>query len=113
MGTRPGYTVPTSDEDNANRKDAIVRLWKVSALLSVKAFGWIGFLNRLPSKDQLRKRGVISSSNGLSCVLCFQFVENLDHVFVLIAKWKKLCGRRWKISLVPIGGMNVQRGSIV
>lgn len=38
-------------------------LWKAQVPFKIKAFGWKTFLNRLLSKDHLRRRGIISSNH--------------------------------------------------
>lgn len=39
------------------------------------------FWNRLTTKDQFKKRGIITSNYELSCALCFQVEENMNHLF--------------------------------
>lgn len=47
----------------------------------IKTFGLRVFLNKTVTKDQLLKRGILTSSNDKSCVLRFQAEENVDHLF--------------------------------
>lgn len=64
-----------------DKSKALSILWILPAPFSIKTFGWRSFFNRLPSKDKLLSRGVISSSNDLLCVLCNSYDENMDHLF--------------------------------
>lgn len=46
----------------------------------IKTFGWRGFLNRLATKDQLKKRDLCLSIYEGVCVFCFQSDEDLNHL---------------------------------
>lgn len=45
-------------------------LWKVEVPLKCKTFGWRCFNNRIPTKDSLAFRGIISPPLNLACVFC-------------------------------------------
>ncbi|XP_058746485.1 uncharacterized protein LOC131619403 [Vicia villosa] len=55
-------------------------MWKAEVPLKVKAFGWRCFLNKIPTKDLLVKRGIILASD-VKCVLCEETIETLFHSF--------------------------------
>ncbi|GAU48354.1 hypothetical protein TSUD_267790 [Trifolium subterraneum] len=71
-------------------------MWRKSVPLKVDIFVWRLFLNRLPTKDNLHKRGVIDTSQ-LSCATTCGKVEDNDHLFfqcdvygclwLLVSKW--------------------------
>ncbi|XP_058765712.1 uncharacterized protein LOC131639232 [Vicia villosa] len=64
-----------------NRLDYIFsEVWKMEVPLKVKAFGWRCFLNKIPTKDVLLKRGIILDSD-VKCVLCEESIETLFHSF--------------------------------
>ncbi|KAI5402737.1 hypothetical protein KIW84_050368 [Lathyrus oleraceus] len=48
--------------------------------------------DRLPSKDQPGRRGVISSTHDLTCVLCFQEEKQLKHFFFQSLVVKRMAG---------------------
>ncbi|XP_058742021.1 uncharacterized protein LOC131614456 [Vicia villosa] len=63
----------------ANRFDSVFKdIWKAEVPIKVKAFGWRSFLNKIPTKDSLLKRGIIISLNA-NCVLCEETSETLTH----------------------------------
>lgn len=53
--------------------------WKVWVPLKVKIMVWRSLINRLPTKDELHKRGVILQSH--LCELCDMDVETNTHLF--------------------------------
>lgn len=81
-------------EDNSK---AFSLLWNIPASFSVKAFGWKSFHNRLPTKDKLRSRGVITTLNDLVCVMCNSNGEDMVHLFFSCAfigtVWRNIADR--------------------
>ncbi|XP_058726123.1 uncharacterized protein LOC131597441 [Vicia villosa] len=75
---------------------AFSSIWKVDVPLTVRAFGWRCFWNRIPTKDLLNYRGIISSSSNLHCVFCNAFPESSCHSFLdcykVIGIWKDIAG---------------------
>lgn len=62
--TKSGYkALPVYFEED-NHVDGLFMtcniLWSLKFLYRIKAFGWRSFLNRLTTKDQLNKRGIIT-----------------------------------------------------
>ncbi|GAU10688.1 hypothetical protein TSUD_424680, partial [Trifolium subterraneum] len=55
-------------------------LWLKSVPLKVNLFVWRLFLNRLPTKDNLHRRGVLAATQ-LTCVSSCGSVETADHLF--------------------------------
>ncbi|XP_058726906.1 uncharacterized protein LOC131598307 [Vicia villosa] len=67
----------------ANRFDsAFLDIWKLDAPLKVKAFGWRCFINKLPTKDSLLNKGIISNTSNMECVFCADYNESLLHSFL-------------------------------
>ncbi|XP_058770110.1 uncharacterized protein LOC131643803 [Vicia villosa] len=56
------------------------KFWKSHVPSKIKVFGWRVLHNRLPSKDQLVKRGIINNSQDKWCVLCMEEVKDLNHL---------------------------------
>lgn len=80
-------------EDKDDRKlEVFDKLWKYQVPFQIKAFNQNTFLNRLASKDQLRRRGIFSSHCEFCCVFCLQEEENLEHLFFICQVSKKI----WK-----------------
>ncbi|KAI5403235.1 hypothetical protein KIW84_050711 [Lathyrus oleraceus] len=82
---KSGYDVLMKDVNHSNISEdnskAFSLLWNIPASFSVKAFSWKSFHNRLPTKDKLRSRGVITTLNDLVCVMCNSNVEDMVHLF--------------------------------
>ncbi|XP_058774315.1 uncharacterized protein LOC131648586 [Vicia villosa] len=55
-------------------------LWNVKAPAKILFFGWRIIHNRIATKDQLFKRGVLVDVNDLMCVLCMKKEETLLHL---------------------------------
>jgi hypothetical protein len=58
------------------------RLWESPAPSKVVAFSWQLFYNRLPTKDNLARRGVLQQDAGRNCVWCDQDPESANHLFL-------------------------------
>lgn len=93
---KSGYDLIATDffvEDKDDGKlEVFDRLWKDQVPFQIKAFNQNTFLNRLASKDQLRRRGIFSSRREFCCVFCLQEEENLEHLFFICQVSKKI----WK-----------------
>ncbi|XP_058724451.1 uncharacterized protein LOC131595932 [Vicia villosa] len=55
-------------------------LWDLKLPPKIKVFGWRFFIDRLPTRDQLLKRGIALAS-GPNCVLCDSSFESSSHLF--------------------------------
>lgn len=75
------------------------RLWSKPTPSNVSIFGWRLLLNRLPTKDELIKRGSLDLAQ-LPCTLCGNEPESIDHVFLNCPKsrtiWRR-CLSWWGI----------------
>jgi mannosylglycoprotein endo-beta-mannosidase len=60
---------------------ALKFIWKSGVPSKVSAFAWQLLLDRVPTRDNLRGRGVIVVENSL-CPLCLQEVETVGHLFL-------------------------------
>lgn len=63
-------------------------IWKARTPSKIQVFGWRIIMNKLPSKDQLVKRGVIQNGNR-ECLLCSSEEKICLHLFFSagIARW--------------------------
>ncbi|XP_058726970.1 uncharacterized protein LOC131598375 [Vicia villosa] len=68
------------DTVEANKTTALNLIWKSQIPSKLKVFGWRVLLDRLPSKIQLARRGIILNEQDKMCVFCGTELEDLDHV---------------------------------
>ncbi|XP_058755346.1 uncharacterized protein LOC131628532 [Vicia villosa] len=80
---------------NFNDK-AFSLIWKMRVPLKIKAFGWRCFIEKIPTKDLLVRRGILSNFNDISCVFCGANTESTYHLFigcqVVTLVWKEVAG---------------------
>lgn len=60
---------------------ALVIVWKTEVPTKIKAFGWRCFIDILPTKEALVKRGIVPNSSS-SCVFCNMRDESLGYLFL-------------------------------
>ncbi|CAI8590018.1 unnamed protein product [Vicia faba] len=68
------------DVVESESKLALKMIWKTNIQSKLKVFGWRVVLNRLPTKDQLVKRGIIRDEHEEVCVFCDEKPEDLEHL---------------------------------
>ncbi|XP_058783702.1 uncharacterized protein LOC131658424 [Vicia villosa] len=78
-----------------NRNDeALEKIWKMEIPFKIKAFAWRLFVNRLPTKDLLKVRGISFPTSNLNCIFCGVHLEDRDHLFfkchVIKLVWKDI-----------------------
>lgn len=64
----------------SNSDPIFLRVWQAVAPSNVKAFLLRLLLDRIPSKENLRKRKVIQSDGELLCKICCMEIESSDHL---------------------------------
>ncbi|XP_058733669.1 uncharacterized protein LOC131605314 [Vicia villosa] len=57
-------------------------IWETFVPSKIHVFGWRALRNRLPSREQLAARGIITEESDMVCVFCFNDIESLNHLFV-------------------------------
>lgn len=55
-------------------------IWHSYVPSNVKAFSWRLVLGRIPSKDNLRKRGILHAEEELICSFCTREIETASHL---------------------------------
>ncbi|CAJ2668249.1 unnamed protein product [Trifolium pratense] len=60
---------------------ALKSLWENDIPSKVGVFGWRLLLEKLPTRAALAARGILTNSHDLSCVFCFNEVEDCPHLF--------------------------------
>jgi hypothetical protein len=63
--------------------EAIQNMWKNDVPTKVNIFGWRLLLDKLPTREALHHRGIMSNSQELYCTFCFHQVEDAAHLFFL------------------------------
>ncbi|KAL8468368.1 hypothetical protein ACS0TY_031551 [Phlomoides rotata] len=56
-------------------------VWKSSALMKVIAHAWRLIWGRLPTKSNLRRRGILKPTDDLRCIFCGYQEETEKHIF--------------------------------
>ncbi|XP_058762286.1 uncharacterized protein LOC131635664 [Vicia villosa] len=86
----------SEDVLDTQSKLAFKRIWKTSIPSRLKVFGWRVVLNRIPTKDQLAKRGVIRDGQQQLCTFCQDKVEDLEQLMfncsISQRVWSSICG---------------------
>jgi hypothetical protein len=86
-------------EDNVKR--VFRHLWRSPAPSKLIAFSWQLIHNRIPTRDNLARRGIIRGADPRVCVLCSNSMETSSHLFLhchfasgvwtAIFKWLGIC----------------------
>ncbi|GLT59681.1 hypothetical protein SLA2020_324880 [Shorea laevis] len=107
--TRSAYYQITQSQ-SAQDIGCINLIWKSTAPLKVAALAWRAFFDRLPTKTNLARRGIIMVRAEIMCSWCSTEEESLDHLFFkCLYSWKiwTYCYTWWNFSLAA--QVNVQR----
>ncbi|XP_058740984.1 uncharacterized protein LOC131629575 [Vicia villosa] len=69
-------------------------LWNLEAPSKVKVLSWRMVLGRNPTRNQIKRRGILRDDNDCCCVFCFRHEEDSNHLFVdcpiLDKLWEKV-----------------------
>ncbi|KAL8459447.1 hypothetical protein ACS0TY_036799 [Phlomoides rotata] len=68
-----------SDDDDKNQ--AYELLWRSATTRRTQAIVWKVLRQRMPTREDLRRRGIIQGNGDTTCVLCGEEEENLNHLF--------------------------------
>ena len=82
-------------------------LWLKAVSLKVNIFVWRLFLNRLATKDNLRRRNVLEATNVSCAALCGK-AEERDHLFFKCDHY----GRLWLLLSHWLGIVTVLHGNL-
>jgi hypothetical protein len=66
--------------DNPSLEATFKKLWLNNVPSKVSIFGWRLLLEKLPTKEALFKKGIITNNFERSCVFCVNEVEDIHHV---------------------------------
>ncbi|GKV01533.1 hypothetical protein SLEP1_g14082 [Rubroshorea leprosula] len=99
---KSGYQVLSSSHQQS-RNNLHKRIWCRLVPTKICAFVWKVLQDRIPSKVNLYKRGIIPDLNLATCMLCKENIEDINHLFLhckfAYAVWSK-CLQWWRISSV-------------
>ncbi|GKV05161.1 hypothetical protein SLEP1_g17203 [Rubroshorea leprosula] len=113
--SKGSYTVRSAyniiNQNQESRQDAQYKLiWDNKLPLKISAFAWKALQNRISTKDNLLKRGLIEDNTEAKCILCGEKVETSTHIlFSCPISWKIwcLCYDWWDIQIATQeGGWN-------
>jgi hypothetical protein len=80
-----------------SRKRVFEQIWTSPAPSKIIAFSWQLLHNRIPTRDNLRRCGVIGDDNLTACVFCSEVNESAIHLFLHCSFasriWVEIC--RW------------------
>ncbi|GKV27386.1 hypothetical protein SLEP1_g36559 [Rubroshorea leprosula] len=80
-------------------------IWSKYVPSKLSVFGWRLFLNRLATKENLCKRGILLTGGDVSCGFCHEGVDGLHHIFCecegVWLVWKKVLGWWGLQSVLP------------
>jgi hypothetical protein len=81
---------------SSSEEFAFRTIWKSATPSKVSALAWQVFLNRIPTKENLCRRGILRT-NETACVLCRDGGESVRHLFLhcdyAVVIWYSVC--RW------------------
>ncbi|CAL5185514.1 unnamed protein product [Lathyrus oleraceus] len=68
--------------------DTLIRVlgnsWKIKHSSKVLIIGWRMILNKLPTRVELARRGVVAEFHNLVFPICFIVNEDMDHLFYVV-----------------------------
>ncbi|XP_057803519.1 uncharacterized protein LOC131018833 [Salvia miltiorrhiza] len=90
------FAIANASTSEEQATDHWPSLWWKAIPLKVSAFVWKALLDRLPTKDNLIKRGILHSQEDGVCSLCWVQDESSCHVLLIcyeaLLVWSKVCG---------------------
>ena len=83
------YTVKRAYEllhgiTDSQSSDFFKQLWELKAPSKVKALVWRITLSRIPTRADLKRRGILGLSDVTICPLCNEGEENISHLFLCV-----------------------------
>ncbi|GKV02232.1 hypothetical protein SLEP1_g14691 [Rubroshorea leprosula] len=100
--TKSGYQALSSNHQQS-RNNLHKRIWCRLVPTKICAFVWKLLQNRIPSKVNLFKKGIVPDLNLATCMLCNESIEDINHLFLhckfAYSVWSKSL-QWWRISSV-------------
>ncbi|KAK2457421.1 hypothetical protein QL285_004692 [Trifolium repens] len=70
-----------SEQLESAMEQALKKLWKANVPLKVGIFGWRLLIDKLPSREALFRKGIITNPMDSCCVFCNSEMEDINHAF--------------------------------
>lgn len=70
------------DQQLGEQDNELRQIWSAPAPSNVKAFSWRALLDRIQSKENLRKRQVLNQAEDLVCPFCSHDIETTSHILI-------------------------------
>ncbi|GKU94169.1 hypothetical protein SLEP1_g7697 [Rubroshorea leprosula] len=100
--TKTAYRLLANEQNGRETTSIYKRVWNPIIPSKISAFNWQLLQDRIPTKSNLQRKGIISGLGDRKCALCEGEVEDSSHLFLKcrVAKWLwKACGKWWGISV--------------
>ncbi|GLU01659.1 hypothetical protein SLE2022_189580 [Rubroshorea leprosula] len=101
--TKSAYQLLIEDHRNSQQGLTLQKAWNPLIPSKISAFSWQLLQGKIPTKDNLLKRGVVQDPGECRCELCGAGEENSSHLFVQCKVARDLwtaCYRWWGIKTV-------------
>ncbi|GKV16062.1 hypothetical protein SLEP1_g26767 [Rubroshorea leprosula] len=96
--TKSAYSLLTRERVELNEEKIYKRIWNPILPSKISAFNWQLLLDKIPTKANLLRRGIIKEVTETKCALCNDEEEDATHLFLncKIARWTwKACSKWW------------------
>ncbi|GKV27571.1 hypothetical protein SLEP1_g36731 [Rubroshorea leprosula] len=96
--TKSAYSLLTRERVDSNEEKIYKRIWNPILPSKISAFNWQLVLDKIPTKANLLRRGIIKDVTETKCALCNDEEEDATHLFLncKIARWLwKACSKWW------------------
>ncbi|GKV48319.1 hypothetical protein SLEP1_g55143 [Rubroshorea leprosula] len=96
--TKTVYSLLTWEQVELKEEKTYKRIWNPILPSKISAFNWQLVLDKIPTKANLIRRGIIKDVTETKCALCNEEEENATHLFLKckIARWVwKACSKWW------------------
>lgn len=92
-----------------NSKKAFELVWKKAAPLKAAATAWSALWDRLPTKENLKRRNILRANEEIMCTCCGEVEETNNHFFLVCnfthSIWSTIL--RWlNVQWVPYNQVN-------
>ncbi|GKV05586.1 hypothetical protein SLEP1_g17582 [Rubroshorea leprosula] len=101
--TTTAYAVLAKQRKEDDEEKIFKRVWNPTIPTKVAAFNWRVLMDRIPTRSNLFKRGIIKEVEERKCALCMGEEEDSSHLFLncSVAKWLwKACTKWWGVKIV-------------
>ncbi|GKV26407.1 hypothetical protein SLEP1_g35721 [Rubroshorea leprosula] len=95
--TKTAYSLLSLEQGEVNEAKTFKRIWNPSLPSKISAFSWQLLLDRIPTKANLLRRGVIKDATEAKCALCNEEEEDSTYLFLncKIARWVWMACSKW------------------